>query len=431
MGSVGAAGIGTGTALASVPAIAARRLNLVRLSVALDMANLHVQGQSRSRVASAWSARCRNDMNAMGLAATKRLSFYVYINHAPVKSKSGREEKARTPRDRSRSPALLSASGRHDRGDRRLGHIATRPPDALGSAAAVYRSGNEGAWGVGAEEKVIPMTRNSDNRRRAFADVVAIDAWHANFDGTSSHADLHADVVFGTARVGGESDSPVRFRLSVKRAEIVIVIPESEPVSVDTKSVSRDAPDQQGRLTEIVERTTEAHGKGTASASVGLTKFETSASAEAAIRGSLSTSQRSEISATIQFMDVTSSKTEDGHYRWIVQPNTKETLQGRPWNAAKQPRLTLVDRRKDRTKGIPPTVRVEVRCRREDLVIDDLEIKDEGIWDAAKRSVGFKNKLAAAASYIRDRLVAEGLEVSNIEDIFGRVTLGSTTAEAV
>lgn len=74
------------------------------------------------------------------------------------------------------------------------------------------------------------MSQNADNRKRAFADVVSIDAWHDSFSEAYASVDLHADVVFGTARVGGECDSPIRFRLSVKRAEVVIVIPNTEPV---------------------------------------------------------------------------------------------------------------------------------------------------------------------------------------------------------
>lgn len=275
------------------------------------------------------------------------------------------------------------------------------------------------------------MSRNSDNRRRAFADVVTIDAWHDTFDGDHSVVDLHTDVVFGTARVGGEPEAPVRFRLSIKQAEVVVVIPESEPVAVDTKSVSREMPEQEGRLTKVIEHTAQARAKGNITGSISPTALSASASAESGIEGSLSATKKLEVSATIQFMIVTSSKTAEGHYRWLVKPGTTETLQGRPWDAIKQPRLTLIDRRKDRSRGIPPTVRVEVRCRREDLLIDDLEIKDEGIWESAKRRMGFQNRLAAAVSYIRDHLSAEGLEVKNIEDIFGQVTLGSTTAESV
>ena len=64
------------------------------------------------------------------------------------------------------------------------------------------------------------MNSNSDNRKRAFADVVTVDAWHGSFLEGHAKVDLHVDVVFGTARVGGESQSPVRFRLSAKRAEV-------------------------------------------------------------------------------------------------------------------------------------------------------------------------------------------------------------------
>jgi hypothetical protein len=39
--------------------------------------------------------------------------------------------------------------------------------------------------------------------------------------------------------------------------------------------------------------------------------------------------------------------------------------------------------------------------------------------------------MAAAESYIRDHLSQEGLEVRNVEDIFGTVTLGSATAESI
>ena len=74
------------------------------------------------------------------------------------------------------------------------------------------------------------MHRNSDNRKRALADLVTIDVWHDDFG--KRRVNLHADVVFGTARVGGESESQVRFRLSVKRAEVVVIVPDFEPVSI-------------------------------------------------------------------------------------------------------------------------------------------------------------------------------------------------------
>lgn len=273
------------------------------------------------------------------------------------------------------------------------------------------------------------MATNSDNRKRAFADVVSIEAWHDNFSEKVKRVNLHADVVFGTARMGGETDSPVRFRLSVKRAEIVVIIPETEPVAVDKKTVSRDSPDSHGKITEVVEQKSKTNSKAKVSASLNPSAAKGSLSADYGIQTDLSKSQKVSVSGDLRFIVVTQSQTADGHYRWLVEPQYKATLSGRPWDASKHPRLTLIDKRKNPKDGIPPTVRVEVHCRKEDLVIEDLEIKDETIWEAAKAKAGFKNRLAAAESYIRKRLSEEGLEVKNLDDIFGRLTLASTSAE--
>jgi hypothetical protein len=270
---------------------------------------------------------------------------------------------------------------------------------------------------------------NNHNRKRAFADVVTIDAWHEDFTGNRSRVDLHTDVVFGTARLGGEIDSKVRFRLSIKRAEVAVIIPDGEPVSVEKKSVSRDSPEFKGRLTETVEEKADVNAKAKLSGAISSTKLAAALSAETRGGASRSKTKRVSVSSAIKTMLVTQSQTEEGHYRWIIETQTSKTLEGRPWDPNKQPRLKLIDLRKSRSKGIPPTVRVEVRCRREDFVIDNLEIKDSTLWKVVKSKAGFINKIAAAESYIRDHLIREGLEVENIGDIFGQVTLASTTAE--
>jgi hypothetical protein len=275
------------------------------------------------------------------------------------------------------------------------------------------------------------MSRNSDNRKRLFADIVTIDAWHDSFDGSRSSVDLHADVVFGTARIGGELDAPVRFRLSIKRAEVVVVIPESEPLSVDRSSVSRDGPKQAGRVTESFSKEVSAAAKGRIAASVGSPGINCSGGIDSEVKADVSSLKKLEVSREFQLMIVTSSKTGEGHYRWIVESGTGETLQGRPWDAKEQPRLKLIDRRKDGSRSIPPVVRVEVRCRSEDLLIEDLRVKDESLWDSVQSRFGFMNRMAAAKSYISKCLCDEGLEVNNIEDVFGCITLGSVTADSM
>jgi hypothetical protein len=181
----------------------------------------------------------------------------------------------------------------------------------------------------------------------------------------------------------------------------------------------------------VIEQTAQANAKGSAKAAISSSSVTTTASIEAGIQASVSESEKIEVSANIHFLTVTQSKTAEDEYRWSIEPRTNEILQGRPWDANKNPRLKIIDSRKDRTKGIPPTVRVEVRCRREDLQIASIEVKDENLWGSLKSRAGFRNRLAAAESYIRSQLAKEGLEVRDFSDIFGTVTLASTTAQSI
>jgi hypothetical protein len=274
------------------------------------------------------------------------------------------------------------------------------------------------------------MSINPDNRRRAFADVVTVEAWHDAFGKGSSKVDLHADVVFGTARLGAEVDSPIRFRLSVKRAELLIIIPELEPVAIDARSVSRDTPRFEGSVTETVELARGANAKVGAQGALDLAGGRAFLSSEATAQVSKRKTRKLELKSKVALMMVTQSRSPEGYYRWLVESSDGGLLDGRPWDAAKQPRLQLIDRRSNPSKGIPPTVRVEVRCRREDLMVSDLQTKDEGLWESVKSRIGHRNRIAAAISYIRNRLSEENLEVENMEDVFGQLTLGSALAQS-
>ena len=273
------------------------------------------------------------------------------------------------------------------------------------------------------------MSSNFDNRRRAFADVVSIDAWHDPFGSDAGAVDLHADIVFGTARVGGEPESAVRFRLSIKRAELVVIIPETEPVKIDRNSVARGAKGPDGKMVETFETSAQGHMKAVASSSIGPTNVSGATSAEIGAAANIQASKKIEITATVEFMKVTQSKTADDNYRWTIEPGQQRTLDGRPWDGVKEPRLKLIDLRANRSKGIPPSVRVEVRCRREDLAIEELEAKDVNAWQLLTARAGFSNRLAAAESYIRDRLAEEGFQIRNLEEKFAELVLGAVTAE--
>jgi len=78
-----------------------------------------------------------------------------------------------------------------------------------------------------------------DNNPRVFAETISIDAWRSPFEGTKGEADLHVDVVFSEkGRVGG-GEAPVRFRLSLKRAEIHVVRDNENIIEINRSSVLR------------------------------------------------------------------------------------------------------------------------------------------------------------------------------------------------
>jgi hypothetical protein len=265
---------------------------------------------------------------------------------------------------------------------------------------------------------------NYTNQQKAFTDVVSIDAWHEKLSSLTPRVDLHADVVFRTARVGGEAESQVRFRLSVKRAELILIIPELERFAVDKRFVARFG--KVKSMTQSFTQTTKVVGRvdADAKAAVGLSTMSASVGAKA--RANLQRSsekklkaseKRTSISVTYRFDNA------ENNNCWTLEPGIGSVLEGRPWDAAKSPIVKLVDQRVDRERGIEPTVRLEIRCLREDLEITDLELKNTGLWEELKERVGGKNRLKAAEAYIRNRLEEAGLDAGDMSDRFVKITL--------
>lgn len=298
-------------------------------------------------------------------------------------------------------------------------------PKVLGLIGDGGRRNNGGVAGLG-------MTSN--NQSRVLSDVVSLEAWHDAFGEGRTLSDLHVDVVFGDARVGGETEAPVRFRLGIQRAEIVVIAPPTEPVAVDPRTVSRDAPQLSGNISRT-SNSKRAHSfKLNFAALFSARRLRSSElSGGADISYGRSTELNSVIKTTqsISAINTTQSRTSDDHYRWIVSPALGKQLSGRPWDPLTQPRLALIDTRSDKSRGIPPSVRIEIRCRREDLIIHDLKLKDGSAWNIIRKKEGHRNRLAAAEAYIKSRLFEEGLHVGDMEELFSQTTIAAVTADSI
>lgn len=265
------------------------------------------------------------------------------------------------------------------------------------------------------------MGMNDENRRRVLAEIVSLEAWHDAFSVKRERSDLHVDVAFLTGRIGGEPEAPVRFKLALKRAEVVVVVPMTEPARVETPSVSRDTPAAKVKATSTI-----ATGRKTkARAKAGLTGL--GAQGEIAT----STARATKLAQSLDGLRITQALTVDGHHHWIVEPTFEGPLAGHPWPANK-PRLRVVDTRADRARGIEPTIRVEVRCRREDLAITDIAPTDKTALAALLTDPLGSTKMKAAEAVIRTRLFKAGLlhEDADVADPYTRLTLCEVISEA-
>ncbi|MHC2003041.1 hypothetical protein ACYQR9_21770 [Methylobacterium sp. CM6241] len=214
-----------------------------------------------------------------------------------------------------------------------------------------------------------------DNRKRALAEVVSLEAWHKGFTKNRKSADLFVDVAFFSGRIGKEASADVRFELCLKRAHLVVIIPPTEPAKVSPASVRRDTPLKKIKSSETVKSSSK-QSTGIGGILKGglkgiLPQIELKGSADY----SSSRQRVTEIVQNNEAFKVLNVRIVDNEYVWIIKPVEENFLEGRPWNAVKEPRLNITDTRSDRSKGIEPNIRIEVRCLREDIDIKSIQYK--------------------------------------------------------
>jgi hypothetical protein len=260
---------------------------------------------------------------------------------------------------------------------------------------------------------------------KCFAEVVSIDAWHVKNSDENYIAALHADLVFGTARVGGEDESQVRFRLSIKQADLVVIIPESEVFVVDRQSISRFG--DVVTMERSVEEGTEVHGEaaGDAKVDVGLSKLSASAAASLIAKASRTAKETLKwIDKRAKIIVIYRYDNAENNDRWSFKPGTGTVLDGRPWDAHTLSLLRLVDKRANRRREVTPTVNLEIRCLREDLEIREIEIKNSSLWEKLRNRPGSENRLKAAEAYIKNQLEGNGHKAGNLGEKFAKIMIG-------
>ncbi len=257
------------------------------------------------------------------------------------------------------------------------------------------------------------------NNPRFFADTVSIDVWRNQYADGTALADLHIDVVFGTGRFGGDElkDSPVRFRMSLKRAEIrvktdcggVIKIP---PQHVKREEISHGKQD----ISEETKLDAKAHGK----AKVSTVKASGELGGEATAQTQVT--KKYVESNDVSPMKVQHKRTGNG-YAFTIEPNRSAFLDGQPWQSD-EPRMKLKDTKAARKKGEPPEILVEIHCKREDLLIEDIQFKDEKY--PLFPTLPGKKKLAVEQA-LKAEVERIGLLCGDLSEPFSTIVLGDAS----
>ncbi len=242
----------------------------------------------------------------------------------------------------------------------------------------------------------------NDNIKRCLKNVVSLDGWIGEFAGESK-ADVHVDVVFRDAIFGDKPDNTVTFKLMLKRAEVFLIVGDDDPIKVLRSTIQRTVSDK------TISRKQESTFEQSAEASAGARLFKSGISGEASAKGGIKSSKKT-INSTEQAIKeyVVQHFTDGTIPAWEIKRNDGKAMGGAPWNANHEPRLK-VKRKPSAGTNEQLTIKLELRCRRQDLVITDIKFidpKKKSLFNAGKFQT---QKLVAAEQVIKDELCDSGL----------------------
>jgi len=262
-----------------------------------------------------------------------------------------------------------------------------------------------------------------DNKSITLAGVVSVDAWYKKFSETCQKADFFMHVRFKDGVFGGLVEHPVSFRIRLKNANISIV-PE-EPIQVPRHHVRRD------RIEVEVKRITEGrvaasgHIAGKAEGEMSLIGGDAKVSGESGGRmeGELSDGY-SVTKVSHSGMTIEHSIDDKGFNCWSFAPVAGPHLLGQ---AFKKNDVLLKMTHEGDVPKIPPVVKVQVSCLREDIDVVDLEVKEER-RGMLSRGMGTEQKLKLVEEMIKTALIEGGLSFEGEMDQVSKVQVADVTA---
>ena len=274
-------------------------------------------------------------------------------------------------------------------------------------------------------EVLVKMLSPEDNQLRGIGHLAVLDGWFKQASENKNRYVFHLDVSFRNERLGGEEGSEVRFRIVLKQCEIVVQLPnKGQGFDIDPVTLARTDAGAMVKVTDI--QTSKTDISGDAEVAAGLKGV--GGGLRAKVMGRKIVTRETDQSEELPRLIAQHSRSIDNDPSWIITSPLK-ILDGVLWNAVEEPRFTVIDTRdesqikKDRATSIPPLALVYVRCKREDLQIDDIVFKDSVSNEEQKRRRGYEARLRTAEAYLKAEIQRQNLKVDNVHDAFSEMTL--------
>lgn len=280
------------------------------------------------------------------------------------------------------------------------------------------------------------MTSNN-NKQRTLGQVAIVRAWFSPLpDREPLRYAFQIDVAFQSDRLGGGPLDPVRFRIGLKRCQLVVVLPRGEAgLKIDQRTIVAGNTPATVKITQTIAAASET--SGSASLGIGPSGATGSVKLDAAAKRTRSIDAFSETSLPVLLG--TRSLSNEGHQAWnISRVDGSPVLEGLLWDANNDPaRFELVDartvevRKQEEITGLHATITVEVRCKREDLEVTEISLTDPEEARIMARLTNRNKAVKVAEAFIKKKLQEEGLRVGNMSEIYSDLVVGDLIVSLV
>jgi len=278
---------------------------------------------------------------------------------------------------------------------------------------------------------------SNNNKRRTLHRLAVTRAWFDLVqDSNPLRYTFHMDVSFQNERLGGGEDDPVRFRIGLKKCELVVVLPrDKDALKIDPRTIASD----QSPAYVTIDRKTLASAEMSGSGALDVGPAGMTGSANLAASATRARSVEATTNEVMPVLLGMRSESTDGNLSWSIErTNGPEILKGQFWDAKKdEPRFVVVDQRpievreQEARTGLHATVTVEVRCKREDLDITHIELTKPSDIKLMGLLPNRKKSMKAAEAFIKHQLQKEGLSVGDIHEPFSDLVVGDLLVSLV